>query len=71
MRAAIFIDGSWLYASMPTLTQFYGRNYQMDYGKLPTALASQITRRSGKTDIDVIRTCLFSSYACRSRPLRL
>jgi hypothetical protein len=55
-KTFLFIDGTWLHLSMSLLTQCYGRNYQIDYGKLPSILASQVTAQSCKTDIDLVRT---------------
>ena len=60
----LFIDGTWLYSNTPKLAEFYGKpDYHVDFGKLPRVLAEEIGKRMGGTDMDVVRTHLFGSYA--------
>ena len=63
MQAMIFVDGSWLYRSLPQLAQACGKpGYVIDYGELPGALGKELGRRLGRTDPDIVRTHLFGSY---------
>ncbi len=63
-KAMIFIDGTWLYANTPKLAESYGRSdYHVDFGKLPRVLAEEVDRQMGGSQIDVVRTYLFGSYA--------
>jgi cold shock CspA family protein len=59
----IFVDGSWLYRSLPQLAQACGKDgYVIDYGKLPGTLGDELAKRLGRTDTDIVRTHLFGSY---------
>jgi cold shock CspA family protein/uncharacterized LabA/DUF88 family protein len=63
-KIMLFIDGTWLYANTGRLGELYGRpDFHVDFGKLPGVLASEIGKQLGATDIDVVRTWLFGSYA--------
>jgi cold shock CspA family protein len=63
-KAMLFIDGTWLYSNTPKLADYYGKlDYHVDFGKLPRVLAEEVGKRMGGTDIDVVRTHLFGSYA--------
>jgi cold shock CspA family protein/uncharacterized LabA/DUF88 family protein len=63
-KIMIFIDGSWLYASNPKLADSYGKpDYHVDFGRLPRVLAAEIGRQLGSSEVDVVRTYLFGSYA--------
>jgi cold shock CspA family protein len=60
----LFIDGTWLYSNTPKLAESYGKpDYHVDFGKLPGVLAGQIGDQMGGSEIDVVRTYLFGSYA--------
>ncbi len=64
VKMMIFIDGTWLYASNPKLSQAYGDpNYRVDFGKLPTVLGEEIARQMSNGPIDLVRTYLFGSFA--------
>jgi len=63
-KIMLFIDGTWLYANRPKLAQFYGQpDFQIDFGKLPVVLAQEVGEQLGSTEMDVVRTYLFGSYA--------
>lgn len=63
-KIMIFIDGTWLYRNIPSLAETYGQSdYQVDFGRLPQILANRIANELGATEVDVVRTYLFSSYA--------
>lgn len=63
-KIMLFIDGTWLYANAPKLAESYGQpNFQIDFGKLPHVLAEEVSKQLGATDVDVVRTYLFGSYA--------
>jgi len=65
----LFIDGTWLYSNVPRLSDAYGRpDFRVDFGKLPFVLADVIGGRLNGTAIDVVRTCLFGSYAANHDP---
>jgi cold shock CspA family protein len=62
-KAMLFIDGTWLYANTGRLKDVYGRSeFHVDYSKLPRTLAGEVSRQSGSTEVDVVRTHLFGSY---------
>jgi hypothetical protein len=67
-RIMLFIDGTWLLANIPRLSQHYGHNFQMDYGILPQVLASEVSQQLGCTHVDVVRAYLFGSYASNYDP---
>jgi len=63
-KIMLFIDGSWLYGNASRLAEAYGQpNFQIDFGKLPHVLAGEVGTQLGGTDVDVVRTYLFGSYA--------
>ena len=63
IKVMVFIDGTWVYASTPHLREVYGQtNFEVDYGKLPTVLAEELSTRLRDRDVDVVRTFLFGSY---------
>jgi len=64
----LFIDGSWLYANTPRLSQLYGQDFKMDYENLPNVLASEVRQQLRCTHVDVVRTYLFGSYASNYDP---
>jgi cold shock CspA family protein len=60
----VFIDGTWMYSNAPRLGETRGRtDYHVDFGKLPHVLARAIGKQVGGTEIDVVRTHLFGSFA--------
>ncbi|MBF0531085.1 MAG: NYN domain-containing protein, partial [Deltaproteobacteria bacterium] len=64
IKVMIFIDGTWLYNNRRILRSKYGKpDFQIDYGKLPRALAAELSHRMGiaEKDVDVVRTYLFGS----------
>ncbi|MGB8656608.1 MAG: cold shock domain-containing protein [Candidatus Zixiibacteriota bacterium] len=63
-KVMIFIDGTWLYSNLPRLSKAYGQeDYHVDFGKLPQVLAEEVGKELGVTQVDVVRTYLFGSYA--------
>lgn len=63
-KIMLFIDGTWLYSNTPKLAESYGsRDFQVDYGRLPRVLADEVGKQLGATEVDVVRTYLFGSYA--------
>lgn len=68
-KVMVFIDGSWLYANTPRLAKSYGKDeFQIDFGKLPAVVADSVREQLGTTDVDVVRTYLFGSYASNYHP---
>lgn len=68
-KAMIFIDGTWLYSNTPKLAETYGKpDYHVDFGKLPRVLAQQVSEQMGGSEVDVVRTYLFGSYATNYAP---
>jgi cold shock CspA family protein/uncharacterized LabA/DUF88 family protein len=61
-KSMVFIDGSWLYASNSLLAESFGGDFQIDFGKLPHALAEEVGAQLGRAELDVVRTYLFGSY---------
>jgi len=60
----LFIDGTWLYSNVPRLSEAFGRpDFRVDFGKLPAVLAEQVAAKLSGTQVDVVRTYLFGSYA--------
>lgn len=60
----LFIDGTWLYSNTPRLSEAYGQpDFRIHFGKLPQVLADEVSKQLGTTEIDVVRTYLFGSYA--------
>ena len=59
----VFIDGTWLYSSQRYLSESYGKNINIDYGKLPRALANRIADQLSFGGVDIVRTYLFGSNA--------
>jgi len=63
-KAMLFIDGTWLYANVPRLSELYGKDdFRVDFGKLPKILAEEVSEQLGGTELDVVRAYLFGSYA--------
>ena len=63
-RIMLFIDGTWLYSNIPRLGEAYGsRDFHVDFGKLPSVLAEQVAKQLGVTEVEVVRTHMFGSYA--------
>lgn len=63
-RAMIFIDGSWLYSNTPKLEEADGdSDFRIDFGKLPDVLVDTLQERTNISDLDLVRTFFFSSYA--------
>jgi len=63
-KIMLFIDGTWLYSNTPRLAESYGdSNFRVDFGKLPAVLAQEVGQRLGTTEVDVVRTYLFGSFA--------
>src|SRR5262245_14308071 len=62
-KAMILIDGTWLHTNTPRLSALLNRkDSHIHFGKLPKVLGDKIAERIG-SDIDVVRTYLFGSYA--------
>src|SRR6266481_1980232 len=61
-KIMLFIDGTWLYATVPVLAKAYGKDFQIDFGRLPLVLAEQVQAKTGAA-VEVVRTNLFGSYA--------
>jgi cold shock CspA family protein len=65
----IFIDGTWLYANSAKLAEISGKpDYHLDFGKLPRVLAEEVSQQMGGTELDIVRTYLFGSYAVNYAP---
>lgn len=63
-KVMLFIDGTWLYANTPKLREAYGQqDFRVDFGKLPQVLAEEVRKQLFGTEVDVVRTYLFGSYA--------
>ncbi len=63
-KSMVFIDGTWLYSNTPRLSDVYGQpDYRVDFGKLPRVLAETVGVQLDGSDVDVVRTYLFGSYA--------
>ena len=64
IRFMLFIDGTWLYSNTPRLVEASGEpGFQLDFGKLPRVLATEVARQLDHDDYTVVRTHLFGSYA--------
>jgi cold shock CspA family protein len=69
MKIMVFVDGTWLYANMPSLRRASGSDqFAVDFGKLPDVLAASLNRRVPARPADVVRTYLFGSYATNADP---
>lgn len=69
-KMMLFIDGTWLYANSARLADSYGDpSFRVDFGKLPTVLAQEVGKKLGTTEVDVVRTYLFGSYAANYDPV--
>jgi len=63
-KIMLFIDGTWLYSNTPKLGQSYGKpDFQVDFGAMPMVLAREVGKQLGSTEVDIVRTYLFGSYA--------
>jgi hypothetical protein len=70
LKVMVFIDGTWLYANTPRLADSFGKkDFQIDFGNLPAVLAEAVREQLGNTEVDVVRTYLFGSYASNNHPL--
>jgi CspA family cold shock protein len=68
-KIMMFIDGTWLYRNTPKLSESYGgTSLKIDFGKLPHVLAQKIGEQISSTEVDVVRTHLFGSYAFNCDP---
>ncbi|HEY9086637.1 MAG TPA: cold shock domain-containing protein [Anaerolineaceae bacterium] len=64
LKIMVFIDGTWLYINKSRLSEVYGdESFHVDFGKLPNVLAQEVSQQLGDVDVDIVRTCLFGSYA--------
>jgi len=69
LKIMLFIDGTWLYSNTPRLAESYGKeDFQVDFGRLPRVLAEEVGKQLGSTEVDVVRTYLFGSYASNYDP---
>jgi cold shock CspA family protein len=69
-KIMLFIDGTWLYSNTPRLAESYGDpSFRVDFGKLPGVLAQAVGQKLGTTEVDVVRTYLFGSYAANYDPV--
>jgi len=60
----VFIDGSWLYSNTPKLEEAEDdSDFRIDFGKLPNVLVDQLESQSNLSNLDLVRTYFFSSYA--------
>ncbi|MDI6798037.1 MAG: NYN domain-containing protein [Desulfatibacillaceae bacterium] len=67
-KIMIFIDGTWLYSNLNLLSKRFGDDYKLDYGKLPHLLADLVEEKIGRTQTDLVRTCLFASIPENNDP---
>ncbi len=64
LKIMVFIDGTWLYINKSRLSEVYGdESFHVDFGKLPNVLSQEVSQQLGDVEVDVVRTCLFGSYA--------
>lgn len=57
-----FIDGSWIYANIPTLAMAKGlSDLHIDYGLLPNVLARKVAEDMRLHAFDIVRTSFFAS----------
>ncbi|HEX5795241.1 MAG TPA: hypothetical protein VFY19_05345, partial [Geminicoccaceae bacterium] len=62
LKAMLFVDADWLYASTSDLGRDHGRpDFQIDYRRLSAVLADEIGRRHHLGPIDVVRSHYFAS----------
>ena len=60
-KAMIFIDGSWLYRSRPTLFAKLGEeNFEIDYARLPKILCEDVANALDE-DVSLVRTNYFGT----------
>ncbi|MCB2191737.1 MAG: cold shock domain-containing protein [Deltaproteobacteria bacterium] len=63
-KVMIFIDGTWLYRTLPRLAEQSGKGeFKIDYGVLPQVVARELAERLGveQAGIDVVRNHIFAS----------
>lgn len=63
-KVMIFIDGTWLYRTLPRLAEQSGKGeFKIDYGVLPQVVARELAERLGvdPLGIDVVRNHIFAS----------
>jgi cold shock CspA family protein len=64
IKAMVFVDGTWLYSSTPRLAEDSAKpDLHIDYGLLPKVLAEKVAAGLRVSELDVVRTNLFGSYA--------
>ncbi len=71
-KVMIFIDGTWLYRTLPRLAETCGKQeFKVDYGVLPQVIARELSERlgAGSEGIDVVRNHLFASLPTNFDPL--
>lgn len=63
-KCMLFIDGTWLYYNTSKLSEAFGQpEFRIDFGKLPNVLAEEVKKTLGGSEVDIVRTYLFGSYA--------
>lgn len=63
LKAMLFVDADWLYASTSDLGRVQGRpDFQIDYRRLSAVLADEIGRRHHLAPIDVVRSHYFATH---------
>ena len=63
-KVMIFIDGTWLYRTLPRLAEQSGKGeFKIDYGVLPRVVARELGERLGvgREGVDVVRNHIFAS----------
>lgn len=70
-KVMIFIDGTWLYRTLPRLAETCGKQeFKVDYGVLPQVIARELGERLGvgSQGIDVVRNHIFASLPTNFDP---
>lgn len=70
-KVMIFIDGTWLYRTLPRLAESCGKQeFKVDYGVLPEVIARELGERLGvgPQDVDVVRNHIFASLPTNYDP---
>lgn len=68
----VFIDGTWLYRTLPRLAEQSGKSeFKIDYGVLPRVIARELGERLriGQDGVDVVRNHIFASLPTNYDPL--
>jgi len=71
-KVMIFIDGTWLYRTLPRLAEQSGKSeFKIDYGVLPRVVARELSERLGvgSEGVDVVRNHIFASLPTNYDPL--